>query len=65
MVGNIERREFIRSSVLVAGAAVAAAVTDMRALAQATTEIGHKPMAYDIKPSPSIRRIPKVFQRSC
>lgn len=52
MAGNIERREFIRSSVLVAGAAVATAVTDMRALAQATTEIGHKPMAYDIKPLP-------------
>src|ERR1700680_4280234 len=46
MIQRVERREFIRGGVLVAGAA-ATALTGQAALAQTNT--GPKPMTYEIK----------------
>lgn len=52
MTDAMERRVFIRSAGLVAGAATAAALIDRSALAQTTSNAGFKPMTYDIKPLP-------------
>ena len=49
MTQELERREFIRGGVLVAGAA-ATALAERTALAQTTSNAGSKPMTYDIKP---------------
>jgi Fe-Mn family superoxide dismutase len=52
MTNGIERRDFIRSAGLLAGAAATTALTERPALAQATGTTGAKPMTYDIKPLP-------------
>jgi formaldehyde-activating enzyme involved in methanogenesis len=49
MRGSIGRREFVHGVGLVVGAALAATAGDAPALAQLTTNIGPKPMTYEIK----------------
>ncbi len=50
MTDGMERRDFIRSVGLLAGAAAAA--IDSPALAQTTSNAGFKAMTYEIKPLP-------------
>jgi Fe-Mn family superoxide dismutase len=50
MTDGTQRREFIQGVALIAGTAAAAAMADGSALAQTTSNAGHKPMTYDIKP---------------
>jgi Fe-Mn family superoxide dismutase len=50
MTDGTQRREFIQGVALIAGTAAAAAMADSPALAQTTSNAGHKPMTYDIKP---------------
>jgi superoxide dismutase, Fe-Mn family len=52
MTDRIERRDFIRSAGLIAGAAIAATLIDGPALAQASSNSGFKPMTYKTKPLP-------------
>ena len=52
MTDRIERRDFIRSAGLIAGAAIAATLIDGPALAQASSNSGFTPMTYKIKPLP-------------
>ena len=52
MINRMERRDFIRSAGLVAGAAAAATLIEAPASAQTTSNPGSKPMTYDIKPLP-------------
>jgi superoxide dismutase, Fe-Mn family len=49
MMGNVGRREFVRGVGLVVGA-LAATAGYPPALAQLTTNVGSKPMTYEIKP---------------
>jgi Fe-Mn family superoxide dismutase len=52
MTDRVERRGFIQSAGLLAGAATAAALIERPALAQTTANAGFKPMTYEIKPLP-------------
>jgi superoxide dismutase, Fe-Mn family len=52
MTDGMERRDFIRSAGLLAGAIAAAALIERSALAQITSNAGFKPMTYEIKPLP-------------
>jgi hypothetical protein len=61
MTQGLERRDFIRGGVLVAGAA-AAALPEHPALAQSTS--GTKPMTYEINHSPSIPRGSRASPKS-
>jgi superoxide dismutase, Fe-Mn family len=47
---KMQRRTFIRGAGLVAGTAFAATITQISALAEATSNTGRRPMSYDIKP---------------
>ena len=49
MMGNVARREFVQGVGLVVGA-LAATAGYPPALAQLTTNVGSKPMTYEIKP---------------
>jgi len=51
MTDAIERRDFVRGAVMVAGATAAAALSQPAAFAQ-TANQGTKPMSYDVKPMP-------------
>jgi len=51
MTDAIERRDFVRGAVMVAGATAAAALSQPAAFAQ-TANQGTKPMSYDVKPIP-------------
>ncbi len=51
MTDGIERRDFVRGAVMVAGATAAVALSQPAAFAQ-TANQGTKPMAYDVKPMP-------------
>jgi Fe-Mn family superoxide dismutase len=50
MQQKMQRRTFIRGAGLIAGTAFAATITQISALAEATSNAGHRPMSYDIKP---------------
>jgi superoxide dismutase, Fe-Mn family len=50
MQRKMQRRTFIRSAGLVAGTALAVSITQISALAEATSNAGRRPMSYDIKP---------------
>ena len=50
MTDGVERRNFIRSVGLLAGAAAAATLVERPALAQASSQPGSKPMIYQAKP---------------
>jgi Fe-Mn family superoxide dismutase len=52
MINRMERRDFILSAGLVAGAAAAATLIESSASAQTTSNPGSNPMTYDIKPLP-------------
>jgi Fe-Mn family superoxide dismutase len=52
MTDRVERRGFIQSAGLLAGAATAAALIERPALAQTAANAGFKPMTYEIKPLP-------------
>jgi superoxide dismutase, Fe-Mn family len=52
MQEKIQRRTFLRGAGLVAGTAFAATFSQISALAQTTSNVGPKPMSYDIKPLP-------------
>jgi Fe-Mn family superoxide dismutase len=52
MTDRVQRRGFIQSAGLLAGAATAAALIESPALAQTTANAGFKPMTYEIKPLP-------------
>ena len=52
MIDGMERRDFIRSGGLAAGAIAATALIERSALAQITSNGGFKPMTYEIKPLP-------------
>ena len=49
---KMQRRTFIRGAGLLAGTAFAATITQIPALAEATSNAGVRPMSYDIKPLP-------------
>lgn len=49
MQQKMQRRTFIRGAGLVAGTAFAATITQISALAEATSNAGRRPMRYDIK----------------
>ena len=48
----MQRRTFIRGAGLAAGTVFAATITEISALAEATSNPGRRPMSYDIKPLP-------------
>jgi Fe-Mn family superoxide dismutase len=50
MTDGVERRNFIRSVGLLAGAAAAATLVERTALAQTSSQSGSKPMTYQAKP---------------
>jgi Fe-Mn family superoxide dismutase len=52
MIDGMERRDFIWSAGLVAGAVAATTLIERSALAQTTSNAGFKPMTYKIKPLP-------------
>src|SRR5438270_4527411 len=52
MRGEMQRRHFIRSVGVVAGGAFVATTIRVSALAQITSNVGAKPMTYEIKPLP-------------
>ena len=52
MQQKMQRRTFIRGAGLVAGPAFAATITQISALAEATSNAGRRLMSYDIKPLP-------------
>jgi Fe-Mn family superoxide dismutase len=52
MQQKMQRRTFIRGAGLLAGTAFAATITQIPALAEATSNAGGRPMSYDIKPLP-------------
>jgi superoxide dismutase, Fe-Mn family len=52
MTDGMERRDFILSAGLLAGAAAAATLIERPALAQTNSNPGFKPMTYEIKPLP-------------
>jgi superoxide dismutase, Fe-Mn family len=52
MIYGMERRDFIRSTGLLAGAAATTALTEGPTLAQTPANLEYKPMTYEIKPLP-------------
>jgi len=49
---GMQRRDFIQSAGIIAGAAAAGTLIERPALAQTTANAGFKPMTYEIKPLP-------------
>ena len=52
MTDGMQRRDFIQSAGIIAGAAAAGTLIERPALAQTTANAGFKPMTYEIKPLP-------------